>query len=122
MAADRDNPKVSHLCQPLAPPVLQVLRSVIAACNHAGKPVTVCGEMAGQPKSFLLLLGMGLRLFSMSPAFVPSIKQLASQITIPEAEAIVRTVIDLKTSAHVKRLMRKELERLAPNLALLDTL
>ncbi len=122
MVADRDNPKVSHLCQPLAPPVLQVLRSVIAACNHAGKPVTVCGEMAGQPKSFLLLLGMGLRLFSMSPAFVPSIKQLASQITIPEAEAIVRTVIDLKTSAHVKRLMRKELERLAPNLALLDTL
>ncbi len=121
MAADRDNPKVSHLCQPLAPPVLQVLHNVISACDHVGKPVTVCGEMAGQPKSFVLLLGMGLRRFSMSPAFVPSIKQLASQITITEAEAIFRSVSKLKTSAQVKRYMTRQLEHLAPNLALLDT-
>ena len=62
--------------------MLRVLTDVIQACNDAGKPVTLCGEMAGQPKSFLLLLGMGLRNFSMSPAFIPSIKQLASQITV----------------------------------------
>ena len=47
MAADRDNPKVSHLCQPLSPPVLRVLTNVIEACNAAGQPVTLCGEMAG---------------------------------------------------------------------------
>ncbi len=86
MAADRDNPKVAHLCQPLAPPVLIVLKKVIRACNEANVPVTVCGEMAGKPRAFVLLLGMGLRRFSMSPAFVPSIKQLASQISIEEAE------------------------------------
>ncbi|MCA9189371.1 MAG: phosphoenolpyruvate--protein phosphotransferase, partial [Planctomycetales bacterium] len=64
MAADRDNPKVSHLCQPLSAPVLRVLRGVINACNHAQVPVTLCGEMAGQPRAFLLLVGMGLRSFS----------------------------------------------------------
>jgi len=121
MAADRDNPKVSHLCQPLAPAVLQVLKTVITACKKRGKPVTVCGEMAGQPKSFILLLGMGLRRFSMSPALVPSIKQLASQISIEESEQIVKSVMKLKTLSQVKKFMSRQIEQLAPNLKILDT-
>ena len=121
MAADRDNPKVSHLCQPLAPPVLLTLKRVIEACNSANKPVTVCGEMAGKPKAFVLLLGMGLRRFSMSPAFIPSIKQLASQITIYDAEQIVESVLKFKTTAQVTKFMTRQLEHFAPNLALLDT-
>ncbi len=121
MAADRDNPKVSHLCQPLAPPVLIILNKVIKACNNANIPVTVCGEMAGTPKAFVLLLGMGLRRFSMSPAFIPSIKQLASQITVSEAEQIVKSVMNLKTTSQVKKFMARQLEQIAPNLALLDS-
>ena len=120
MAADRDNPKVSHLCQPLAPPVLRVLQSVISACNQANKPVTVCGEMAGMPKAFILLLGMGLRRFSMSPAFIPSIKQLASQLTISEAEQIVDAVLKLKTTNQIRRYMTRQLKQIAPNLTILD--
>ena len=81
MAADRDNPKVSHLCQPLSPPVLRVLANTIAACNRAEKPVTLCGEMAGRPRAVVLLFGMGLRSFSMSPAFIPTIKELISHLT-----------------------------------------
>ncbi len=121
MAADRDNPKVSHLCQPLSPAVLHVLHSVIQICNAANKPVTVCGEMAGQPKSFLLLLGMGLRSFSMSPAFVPSIKQLASQLTKADAEEIFNKCMSFKTTAQVKRFMTNKLQQIAPQLAMLDT-
>ena len=116
MAADRDNPKVAHLCQPLAPPVLIVLKNVIAACNAANVPVTVCGEMAGRPKAFVLLLGMGLRRFSMSPAFVPSIKQLASQISLAEAEQIVDSVMQFKTVAQVNKFMTRMIEQIAPNL------
>ena len=121
MAADRDNPKVSHLCQPLAPPVLRVLKHVISVCNNNRTPVTVCGEMAGKPKAFLLLLGMGLRRFSMSPAFVPSIKQLASQVSIEEAESILEAVMKFKTTAQVKKYMTRQIEQLAPNLAILDS-
>lgn len=119
MAADRDNPKVAHLCQPLAPPVLIVLKNVIAACNRANVPITVCGEMAGRPKAFVLLLGMGLTRFSMSPSFVPSIKQLASQISIEEAQQIVETVMKFTTIAQVNTYMTRMIEQIAPNLKML---
>ena len=59
MAADRDNPKVNHLCQPLSPAVLRVLRTAIRACLLVHKPVTLCGEMAGNPAAFVLAAGDG---------------------------------------------------------------
>lgn len=117
MAADRDNPKVSHLCQPLAPAVLRVLTRVIRACNAAQKPVTLCGEMAGQPPAFVVLLGMGLRQFSMSPAFVPSIKELAAHISTRQARRILRRVLAMKTTNRIKRYLGRCVRRLAPSLA-----
>jgi len=121
MAADRDNPKVSHLCQPLAPPVLRVLANVIKACNRRKKPVTLCGEMAGQPRAFVLLFAMGLRSFSMSPAFIPSMKDLAAHLTEEIARQILRKAMTLRTTGAVKRFMAEELGRIAPNLKMLDT-
>lgn len=121
MAADRDNPKVSHLCQPLSPPVLRVLGQVIRACNKAGKPVTLCGEMAGQPRAFVLLLGMGLRQFSMSPAFIPSTKQLAAKLSTAHAEKIYEQSLELKTTAKIKKVMADHIRDIAPDLAILDT-
>ncbi|MFT5299234.1 MAG: phosphotransferase system enzyme I (PtsI) [Mariniblastus sp.] len=121
MAADRDNPKVAHLCQPLAPPVLIVLKNVIEVCNAANVPITVCGEMAGTPRAFVLLLGMGLRRFSMSPAFVPSIKQLASLLSIEESERIVAAVMKFKTTAQVKKFMARVIEQIAPDLKMFSS-
>ncbi len=120
MAADRDNPKVSHLCQPLSPPVLKVLNSVITACNQAGKPVTLCGEMAGQPRAFVLLAGMGLRSFSMSPAFIPMIKDLTRHLTIAGAQEILASALRLKTTNQVNAFMAEQISRIAPNLRPLD--
>lgn len=116
MAADRDNPKVSHLCQPLSPAVLRVLLSVVAACNRAKKPVTLCGEMAGQPQAFALLLGMGLRRFSMSPAFIPTIKELAAHLTIPMAEDLLNKAFGYKTMRQIRSMLNTELRTIAPNL------
>ena len=121
MAADRDNPKVNHLCQPLSPPVLRVLRSVIRTCLQASKPVTLCGEMAAMPSAFVLLYGMGLRSFSMSPAFVPSMKDLASHLTAQDAERILQHVLGLRTHTQIRRYVHDRICELAPNLALLDT-
>src|SRR4030095_14910367 len=98
MAADRDNTKVSHLCQPLAPPVLQELAMVIKSCPKANKPITLCGEMAGQPRAFLLLFAMGLRSFSMSPAFIPSMKELAAHLTEEIARKVLRKALTLRTT------------------------
>ncbi len=121
MAADRDNPKVNHLCQPLSPAVLRVLRSVIKTCNRMQKSVTLCGEMAGQPRAFVLLLGMGLRQFSMSPAFVPRMKKLARLISIQDAERMLAHSLELKTTAEVQRYMTQRMQDIAADFSLLDT-
>ena len=94
---------------------------VIEACNNANIPVTVCGEMAGTPRAFVVLLGMGLRRFSMSPAFVPSIKRLASLISTDEAEQIVTSVMKFKTTAQVKKFLARSIEQIAPDLKMLSS-
>lgn len=120
MAADRDNPKVSHLCQPLAPAVLRTLQHVIRTCERAGKPLTLCGEMAGQPRAFVLLLGMGLRSFSMSSSIIPTIKELAAHVSTADAEEILRQALRIPQTRRVQDFMAHQLKRLAPNLTLLD--
>src|SRR5437899_4327054 len=55
MAADRDNPKVAHLCEPFSPPVLRLLNHIIRHCNQRKTPVTLCGEMAARPRCLLAL-------------------------------------------------------------------
>ena len=115
MAADRDNPKVAHLCQPLAPAVLQLLTDVIRKCNEARRPVTVCGEMAGQPRAFALLLGMGVRSFSMSPAFVPYIKELSKHLTLADAARISAHALTFHTAAKIGRYLNEQLMRLVPD-------
>jgi phosphotransferase system enzyme I (PtsI) len=121
MAADRDNPKVSHLCEPLSPPVLHVLSQVIRACHAQGKPVTLCGEIAGTPRTCVLLYGMGLRSFSMSPAFVPIIKELVSHLTAEHTGQIVASVLQMKTNAKIRRYMEARLTEICPNMAILDS-
>ncbi len=75
LAIDRADDAVSHLFDPWHPAVLGLIAHVIATANAAGKAVSVCGEMAGDPAFTELLLAMGLRSFSMHPAQIPSIKQ-----------------------------------------------
>ena len=53
MAADRDNPKVAHLCEPFSPAIFRLLQMILDACRRTGTPVTLCGEMAGRPRCFL---------------------------------------------------------------------
>ena len=75
LAIDRADNAVAHLYDPLHPAVLQLIARTIREANHAGVPVAVCGEMAGDPAMTRLLLGMGLREFSMHPAQLLLVKQ-----------------------------------------------
>lgn len=121
MAADRDNPRVSHLCQPLSPAVLRLLTRTIGLCVKENKPITVCGEMAGRPRAVVLLFGMGLRSFSMSPAFIPTIKELIGKLTKAKAEGILQEALKFKTTAEVISFMEQEVTQLAPNVRMFDT-
>jgi phosphotransferase system enzyme I (PtsI) len=121
MAADRDNPRVAHLCDPFSPPVLRLLQHIIRHCNEQNMPVTLCGEMAARPKCFLALLGMGLRRLSMSPAFVPTIKEVARRTRLEVAEQVARRVLHLKTFRQVRRYLTRMTEEVCPNIATMDT-
>lgn len=121
MAADRDNPKVAHLCEPFSPALFCLLRKVIGACVDRNKPVTLCGEMAARPRCFAPLVGMGLRSFSMSPAFVPSIKEIAHCLSASEAEKMAANVLKFRTLDEIRDYLTGGLQRICPNVAFLDT-
>jgi phosphoenolpyruvate-protein kinase (PTS system EI component) len=120
MAADRDNPKVAHLCEPFNPAILRLLGQVIKACNERGKPVTLCGEMASRPRCFLPLFGMGLRKLSMSPAFVPTLKEVARHLTVAISREISERVLHMKTVGEVRGYLTRKVKMICPNVAMLD--
>lgn len=94
LAIDRTDGAVSHLYDPTHPAILQLVASVIKAGARAGKPVAVCGEMAGELRLTRLLLGIGLREFSMHPANVPAVKQRVLQTDLREAETVARRILN----------------------------
>ncbi len=120
VAADRDNPKVAHLCEPLNPAIFRLLHTVLSACQRTGTPVTLCGEMAGQPRSVLVLFGMGLRRFSMSPAFIPTIKALLASVTTAQAERYAHHVLQLNTSEEIRSYLTARLHEVSSTLEMLD--
>jgi phosphoenolpyruvate-protein phosphotransferase (PTS system enzyme I) len=75
LAIDRADESVAHLYDPMHPAVLRLLAETIRECNAQGKGVSVCGEMAGDVSYTRLLLGLGLRSFSMHPAQILAVKQ-----------------------------------------------
>ncbi len=121
VAADRDNPKVAHLCESLNPAIFRVLQTILAACHRTGTPVTLCGEMAGQPRSVLVLFGMGLRRFSMSPAFIPTIKALLASVTSAQAERYAHHVLQLNTNEEIRSYLTARLHEVSSTLEMFDS-
>jgi phosphotransferase system enzyme I (PtsI) len=93
LAIDRTDEEVAHLYDPLHPAVLQLISQVIAGANKAGIPVSVCGEMAGELAYTRLLLGLGLRQFSMHPAQLLSTKQRVLTTSLSEIAPFVQKIM-----------------------------
>ena len=108
LAIDRVDHEVAHLYNPLHPAILQLLSATIATGAKAGVPVAVCGEMAGDTKMTRLLLGMGLREFSMHPGQLLAVKQeiLNSDLSIlaPQARKVLRSFEPAAIAQGVERL------------------
>lgn len=120
MAADRDNPQVAHLCEPFSPALLRLLHHVITTCNRRGKPVTLCGEMAGWARCFLPLFGMGLRRFSMAPAAVPTLKEMVRRTPLAVAQDVAERVLKMRTTGEIRGYLTKRVQEIWPNIALID--
>lgn len=109
-AVDRMNPNVSSYYQTYHPAMFRIIKNVVDAFNKAGKPVSVCGEMGGDPIAAAVLIGMGFRKLSMGIASVAQIKKLVTNISTEMAEGIAETVLNQKTADDVEQFVRKELK------------
>ena len=111
LAIDRTDAAVAYLYEPLHPAVLQLIHQTIRGGSRAGLPVSVCGEMAGDVGCVELLLGMGLRRFSMNPAQLLSVKQrlfeLDSKLAARLAKRVVRMHDPLQIRAALERAERQ---------------
>ncbi len=104
LAIDRTDDAVAHLYDPWHPAVLQLLQRTIAGANAAGRGVSVCGEMAGDVAFTELLLGMGLRSFSMHPARIASVKQRVLRADSRRMAQLLPHVLESDNPAEVMRL------------------
>jgi len=101
LAADRTSRALAYLASPFDPAVLRLIRMVAAAARQADKPLSICGEMASDPFGSVLLLGLGLRDFSMEASAVPEIKQTLRRVSVTEAEQFAKRALLLDTAEAV---------------------
>ncbi|GMX63646.1 phosphoenolpyruvate--protein phosphotransferase [Paenibacillus elgii] len=109
MAADRMNPKLAQLNDPLQPAVLRLIDQVIRAAAREGKWVGMCGEMAGQPHAVPILLGMGLHEFSMSGVHVARTRALIAKLDRSEMGRLAEAVLELSDPDEVRSEVESQL-------------
>jgi phosphotransferase system enzyme I (PtsI) len=105
LAIDRSDEEVAHLYNPLHPAVLRLIQFAVEAALRHRMPVSVCGEMAGDPRYTALLLGLGLRNLSMSPRNIPRVKQRIRSLDMVAATRRARAIMDQTDSGRIAALI-----------------
>ncbi|OIP32952.1 MAG: phosphoenolpyruvate--protein phosphotransferase [Deltaproteobacteria bacterium CG2_30_66_27] len=114
LAIDRVNEHVSYLYEPLHPAILRLVRRIVEAGHDAGIPVSMCGEMAGEPLYSYALLGLGLDELSMNAAAIPRVKRILRKSVAYEAKEFAGGLLLHATAAEIGRALRKKMEDLFP--------
>jgi len=107
LAVDRENDLVNNLYQPLHPAVLRLIRRVILAGQRAEKPVTLCGEMAGNPQYIPLLIGLGLDDLSMNPVALLEAKKAVRSMEYGQWEGIAQRALQLSSAEDINKLLNQ---------------
>lgn len=112
LAVDRNNVQVVTPYDALHPAVLDAIRQVIETAHRFGKPVSVCGEMAGDPAGALVLLGLGVDGLSMSPALLGEVKRAIRCVTCERARQLAETALRMEDGFAIHRLLHGALDRI----------
>ncbi len=107
LAVDRTNSKVSHLYQPANPAVIQLIAHVVKVARQHNIRVSLCGEIAGDIRYTVLLLGLGLRELSMNSILIPAVKQIVRNVSAAEMEKLIEPLLHLDTSEEIERALDK---------------
>lgn len=105
LAVDRGNELISDLYNPMTPSVLSIIKTVIDASHAAGKWTGMCGELAGDERATLLLLGMGLDEFSMSAISIPTVKKIIRNTNFSDVKALADKALSVATAAEIEALV-----------------
>ena len=105
LAIDRSDDQVAHLYNPLHPAVLRLIQFAVEAALRRGMPISVCGEMAGEPRFTALLLGLGLRNLSMAPRNIPRVKQRIRNLDMVAATRRARAIMDQSDTGRIAALL-----------------
>ena len=116
LAVDRSNERVAGMYTPGHPAVLRLIKTVVDAAREAGVEVAVCGEMAGEPNYVLVLLGLGVQVFSVSPATLLEIKKVIRAVTMDQARAVCDKVFQFDSDREVDAYLAEITRRQFPEL------
>jgi phosphotransferase system, enzyme I, PtsP len=111
LAVDRNNARVAHLFDSLHPAVLAALQHVVKGAHAASKPVSICGEMAGDPLAVLLLIAMGFDSLSMSASSLVRVKWVIRQFTLRKAGQLLKEVLRMENAAMIRSHMENALDK-----------
>jgi phosphotransferase system enzyme I (PtsI) len=114
LAVDRGNELVSTLYSSVDPAVLRLIRTVIQDAHKARVDVNVCGEMASEPESVMLLLGLGIRKMSVAAPMIPEIKQVIRSVTIEECNQVARKVLGMNSERQISGFLRDAARKILP--------
>ncbi len=111
MAVDRGNEQVAYLYEPFHPGLLRLIRMTIESGHAEGIPVAMCGEMAGDPRATVVLLGLGLDQFSMSAVGVPEVKRIIRSTSLAEAEELAGSIMEMRSAVEIDSFVRRFMNR-----------
>jgi phosphotransferase system enzyme I (PtsI) len=114
-AADRNNAKVNYLYNPIEPAFIRIIRNAIKCANDNGMPLSMCGEMAGNPMHTILLVGLGLRRFSVIPRNIPILKELIANISYAEAAESISHIDAISSTPELAQWLKNLNRRLLGN-------
>lgn len=115
MAVDRGNRNVNHLFNSEDPAVLRLIRRTVQISNKESVPLSLCGQMGGNPHSVVILLGLGLRSISCSPNAIGGVKQICRHLSIENCQAIAQKVLRMSNARDVRDYVNNKLRKLIPD-------
>ena len=117
LAVDRSNKDVSTLYTASDPAVLKLIAMTVNAARRRQVPVNLCGQMSGNSLYTMLLLGLGLRQFSVPPSAIPEIKKVCRSVKIAQCEAVASHVLTLENARDIKSFLKEEFKKVLPEMA-----
>jgi phosphotransferase system enzyme I (PtsI) len=107
LAVDRISEKIAYLYNPLNLAVLRMLKHIVDTSRDHDIPISICGEIAGEPQYTMVLLGLGFRRLSMSPTYMFQVKRLVRSVTIAECEELTSRLFSLTGTQEIENLVRE---------------